>query len=132
GNAVRAGLSPPHQVDTMVRAEEALPAVLSGRYQVILCDLMMPGMSGMDLYEQVEQRAPGLAGRFLFMSGGTFTDRAAQFLGAIGARLIEKPFDLDRLAEVVERFRPDGGAAGADRGASAPQARAATSARKRW
>jgi CheY-like chemotaxis protein len=126
GSAVRAGLSPPHRVDVVTCAEEALPAALSGRYQVVLCDLMMPGTSGMDLYEQVEERAPELAGRFLFMSGGTFTERAAQFAERIADRLIEKPFDLDRLAQVIEGH----GAKFPRSGDHPAQAPAATSDRK--
>ena len=120
GSAVRAVLSPPHTVDILVRAEDAVPAVLSGRHDVVLCDLMMPGMSGMELYEQVAAQRPELARRFLFMSGGTFTDRAARFAASNAQRLIEKPFDLDLLRQLIE-----GAAEAAD------QAPAATSDRKR-
>ena len=120
GSAVRAVLSPPHTVDVLVRAEDALPAVMSGRYQVVLCDLMMPGMSGMELHEQVQAQRPELARRFLFMSGGTFTDQASRFAARNAPRLIEKPFDLERLQQLIERLADE-----------ADQPPAATSDRKR-
>jgi signal transduction histidine kinase len=46
------------------------------RWDVILCDLMMPGLSGMEMYAEALRRAPDAAGQFVFMTGGAFTPRA--------------------------------------------------------
>ncbi|HEU5059778.1 MAG TPA: ATP-binding protein, partial [Kofleriaceae bacterium] len=98
--AVRAVLSPPHEVEVVTRAEDAVAVVTRGTYDLILCDLMMPGMSGIDIYESVAAHAPELADRFVFMTGGAFTRRASDFLARCGRPYIAKPFDhadLDRL-----------------------------------
>ncbi|HLU64882.1 MAG TPA: PAS domain S-box protein [Kofleriaceae bacterium] len=121
GRTVQAGLSPPHQVQVVTRAEDALGGALSGGFDIVLCDLMLPGMNGMDLHEEVARRAPALADRFVFMTGGTFTGRAEAFVSRERRRVLQKPFELDDLVALVEGWD---GAAGA-------QAPAATSDRKR-
>ena len=75
------------------------------RYDVVLCDLMMPGMTGMDLFDAVSARHPALARKFVFMTGGAFTARATEFLARLEAPLLEKPFDLRSLTDALE-LRP--------------------------
>ncbi|HHH29219.1 MAG TPA: PAS domain S-box protein [Polyangiaceae bacterium] len=74
-------------------------------YDMVLCDLMMPEVSGMDVYEQAVERFPEVAQRFVFMTGGAFTDRARSFLKENGLPRLDKPFaiaDVTRL--LVERL----------------------------
>lgn len=71
------------------------------RFDVVLCDLMMPELSGMDVYETVEQERPDLAGRFVFMTGGAFTERARAFLERVTNPRLEKPFDSAELRALV-------------------------------
>ncbi len=52
-------------------------------FEVVLCDLMMPELTGMDLYAELMRKRPEQAARFVFMTGGTFTDRASEFLESI-------------------------------------------------
>jgi CheY-like chemotaxis protein len=74
---------------------------------VIFCDLMMPGMSGIELYEHLRQSRPALARRIVFMTGGAFTRRAAEFLAATENRRVEKPFSLELIERIVhEVARP--------------------------
>jgi PAS domain S-box-containing protein len=105
--SVARALGGAYQVTIAASAEEAL-ALLEGdaRFDVVISDLMMPGMSGMELYERVEQASPARAGSFLFFTGGAFTERSRAFVERMPGRVIEKPFDVDRLAAlVVERMR---------------------------
>jgi two-component system, cell cycle sensor histidine kinase and response regulator CckA len=73
-------------------------------FDVILCDLMMPEMSGMDLYAALAERAPETVSRMVFMTGGTFTESAQRFLAEIDNPSLPKPFttkDLRRVCEAV-------------------------------
>ena len=69
------------------------------RYDVILCDLMMPVMTGMDLYAEVVRVAPKLVGRLVFMTGGAFTPRARAFLESVSNPCLEKPLDTSQAAQ---------------------------------
>jgi signal transduction histidine kinase/ActR/RegA family two-component response regulator len=70
-------------------------------FDVILCDLMMGDMTGMDLHAEVRLRSAELAGRIVFMTGGVFTDGARDFLASVSNACIEKPFDLAVLRAMV-------------------------------
>ncbi|MCP4502030.1 MAG: response regulator [Deltaproteobacteria bacterium] len=72
-------------------------------FDVVLCDLMMPDCTGMDLYDQVFIETPELVQRFIFMTGGVFTDRARDFLDSVNAPVLEKPFDAHVIRETVSR-----------------------------
>jgi PAS domain S-box-containing protein len=91
------------EVDVALDAASALAQLTrpEAAYDVVLCDLMMPGMTGMDLYDEVQRTRPELAGRFVFMTGGAFTPRAREFLARVEAPLMEKPFDRRALEAMV-------------------------------
>jgi signal transduction histidine kinase len=94
-----------HDVTTVNSAKEALRRFDGGeRFDLILCDLMMPEMTGMDLYARLQQSAPDLADKVIFMTGGAFTENAQAFLARLPNKSIEKPFKGTRLREVVQRF----------------------------
>ena len=80
-------------------AERLLAA--DGRFDVILSDLIMPDVSGMDLHDGLALTRPELAARMVFMTGGAFTQRARAFLEAVPNLRIEKPFDAVNLRELV-------------------------------
>jgi len=73
-------------------------------FDVILCDLMMPEMTGMDLHAWLATRDPALARRVVFMSGGAFTPRAADYVASVGNLQLEKPFDPAALRQAVSRL----------------------------
>ncbi len=70
-------------------------------YDVIVCDLMMPEVTGMDIYEELSHARPELSKRMLFMTGGAFTERARSFLDSVPNPHLEKPFDLAQLEAAV-------------------------------
>jgi signal transduction histidine kinase len=93
-----------HDVVTTTRAREALARIASGEsFDLILCDLMMPELSGMDLYAEVKKVAPAQAERMVFLTGGAFTPRAQAFVQEVSNPFVEKPFDVDRLLELIQR-----------------------------
>ena len=94
-----------HEVVAVTRATEALEILGSGKhFDVILSDLMMPEMSGMDFHDELARRSPDAAERVVFMSGGAFTPAANAFLDRITNLRIDKPFDPHRVREIVQRF----------------------------
>lgn len=109
--AVVRSLEREHQVVAIDTAAEALRRLESGeRFDLILCDLMMPEMTGMEMAARLRQRLPWMAERLMFLSGGAFTLESAEFLGALGNRFIEKPFLPEELCRrVAERLTLVGG-----------------------
>lgn len=95
-------LAPDHDVTVAAGAGEALDLVARGEsWDVVLCDLMMPGMSGMGLHAELSRRAPVLAGRLVFMTGGAYTAEAQDFLARVPNRRLEKPFRPEALERLL-------------------------------
>ena len=91
-----------HDVTTITSPRQALAIVEEGeRFDLILSDLMMPDMTGMELYAGLDEAAPEQAARMIFMSGGTLTADAAKFLHAPGRVSIDKPFRAAGLRELI-------------------------------
>ena len=86
-----------------------------GVFDLILCDMMMPEVSGMDLHQWIEARDPDLADRMVFMTGGVFTPRAREFLQRVDNARLEKPFDMANLLVMVRALSASGDPAGGGR-----------------
>ncbi len=94
-----------HDVVTTLVASEALAMCAAGeKFDLILCDLMMPEMTGMDLYRELMVVAPEQANKMIFLTGGAFTASARAFLTEPPREYIEKPFDAANLRAVVQRY----------------------------
>jgi CheY-like chemotaxis protein len=76
----------------------------SDDYAVVICDLSMPGIDGLSLYEDLVARGSPLAERFVLVTGGAFTPAAAAALARHALPCLEKPFDSNRLAATLRRF----------------------------
>ena len=72
-------------------------------FDAVLCDLMMPEVSGVDVYAWIQSDAPALAQKVVFMTGGAFTSRARELLDSVPNRRLEKPFELSALSAALER-----------------------------
>jgi len=102
-NVLQALLKGRYDVTAVASVAEARERITeSGDWQLILCDLMMPEVTGMDLYDWVEQEHPALAPRMVFMTGGAFTARARELLDRLPDRWIEKPFDFEQLVALLD------------------------------
>jgi two-component system, cell cycle sensor histidine kinase and response regulator CckA len=105
-NTLRELLAAEHEVVAVTSGREALAAIEGGGdFDVIFCDLMMPEMNGMDLYERLRASSPGLERRIVFMSGGAFTTPMAEFLASVDNRRVEKPFSLGLVERIVREAR---------------------------
>jgi signal transduction histidine kinase len=95
-------LSTEGEVVALTSARQALAIIRGGeRFDVILCDLMMPEMDAPVLYEELLRIAPTQAERMVFVTGGAFTVRAREFLESVPNPRLVKPFDVEALVELV-------------------------------
>lgn len=78
------------------------------RFDAIVCDLMMPDVSGMDVYEWLGRERPTLLPRIVLMTGGAFTERGKALLDQAPVLRIDKPFEIDELSAMIERASGDG------------------------
>lgn len=95
-------LSKHYDVTTFRSSRSALQRLLIGKpFDIILCDLMMPELTGMALYAELVRIHSEQAERFIFMTGGAFTDCAREFLASVAAPLLKKPFRNETLRDMI-------------------------------
>jgi PAS domain S-box-containing protein len=92
-----------HDLTLAESGREAIARLAESSFDVILCDLVMPDLTGMDVYEHASVNAPGELSKFVFMTGGAFTERARAFIAAHGLSVLDKPFSREKLEKVVAR-----------------------------
>lgn len=92
-----------HRVVVAHSGEDALERLSTQSFALILCDLSMPGMSGMAFYDSVRAISPELARRVVFMTGGAFTAESHDFLVRHENSWLEKPFDIGALRKLIAR-----------------------------
>jgi CheY-like chemotaxis protein len=108
GASARRLLSREHDVVVVQSAEAALGMLDSPRpFDVILCDLMMPGMTGIELHDRLASTRPDLAERMVFITGGALTGSAEAFLERMASRRMDKPFDPRAFQAVVRTLVGD-------------------------
>jgi signal transduction histidine kinase len=102
GDAVRESLATEHDVVAVTNAMAGLGLLdKQEHFDLILCDLMMPAMTGMELHEELSRRDAAQAARMSFLTGGAFTPRAQAFLAEVANPRLEKPFDPQGLRRFV-------------------------------
>jgi PAS domain S-box-containing protein len=93
---------PEHDVAIETSGLSALVRIRAGEtFDLILCDVMMPDMTGIALFEQLQKEAPALARRVVFMTGGAFTSAARDFLDRVPNPRLEKPIDMHNLRAIL-------------------------------
>jgi len=92
-----------HEVETVDNCQDALERAKANRYGLILCDVMMPGMSGSQLYHAVREEIPSLARSFIFITGDIIGEETRHFLSEAGLPSLTKPFDLVELKNTINR-----------------------------
>jgi CheY-like chemotaxis protein len=104
GLALRRALAPEAEVCSITDAAEALRLLEAGsRFDVVLCDLMMPTMDGIEFHRQLSSVLPDEAKRIVFITGGARTARVESFFRRVPNILLEKPIDIDALHAMIER-----------------------------
>jgi CheY-like chemotaxis protein/two-component sensor histidine kinase len=96
-------ISPEYQIECVESAREALALLERGeQFDLVLCDVMMPEMSGIELYEQLLRSHPDHARRVVFVTGGA-ADPVQDFLSSIPNACVEKPFTKAALLDTMRQ-----------------------------
>ena len=98
--ALEEELSDRHDVAIAMTGADALALVASTRFDLILCDVMMPGMNGHELHHRIAAQYPGLERRFVFMTG-TLTPSVAKALDELPNPWLAKPFEIDDVLALI-------------------------------
>jgi CheY-like chemotaxis protein len=97
-------LSLDHEVTLCDSGPAALKLFDEGaRFDVVLCDVNMPGMDGPELYDAMAAIVPEQLARTIFLTGGAYTVRAQEFLARIPNEQMEKPFEFEALRAALTR-----------------------------
>lgn len=103
GRAITRMLEDSHRVSVVSDGETALARIDAGEtFDLVLCDMMMPRRTGIEVFRAVTGKRPELASSFVFMSGGSAEPEIAEFLDHAPGR-IDKPFGADELRKLVAR-----------------------------
>lgn len=103
GAAIRRTLDAEHDVIVAVSGREALELISRADFDLILSDVLMPDISGIDLYEVLRESKAAASERVVFITGGAFTPTARHFLESVPNPTLEKPFEAEALRELVRR-----------------------------
>lgn len=103
GRAMKRGLSQLHDVTLAQTGAQGLELMAHGHFSLVLCDLMMPEMSGMEVLKRVQAQLPHYTERLVFMTGGAFSEAGIRFLEELNTGHLDKPFDQRELREFVAR-----------------------------
>jgi PAS domain S-box-containing protein len=100
--AVARALDAHHEVVRVGGASAAMSLVRGGRrFDAILCDVMMPEATGLELHALLEREAPDQARRLAFITAGVFSEEARDLLRGTARPVVEKPFSKDALLACV-------------------------------
>ncbi|HTO96394.1 MAG TPA: ATP-binding protein [Myxococcales bacterium] len=104
GLTLKVGLRDEAEVVPVRSGREAIRTLLADDgFDLVLCDLMMPDLTGMDVFEQVGAERPSLRDRFVFMTGGAVTERARKFLEQVPTQRLDKPFRLEQVEALLRK-----------------------------
>jgi PAS domain S-box-containing protein len=96
-----------HHIDTAGGGREAIEKIERESYDVLVCDLKMPGMDGQQLFETLRTRWPRLAERVIFASGDTIHPETRRFILESGRPCVDKPFKLESLVAAIAQVAAD-------------------------
>ncbi len=107
GQTIQLGLEDSMRVELETSGERGLSRLLSenhGAIDLVLCDLSLPDLSGIQIYQRVQKEVPQLLDRFVVMTGGAVSVESRDFLDEYDGPLLNKPFTLTQVERLVQRI----------------------------
>ena len=103
GRTIQRLLGEQYEVVVVTAGRDAIELLVgkAADFDLILCDLTMPEVTGMDVYTRTTQARADVGPRFVFMTGGTFSPRARDFLDQVPNERLDKPFDLQTVRDLA-------------------------------
>jgi DNA-binding NtrC family response regulator len=103
GRTIQRLLGEQFEVVVLTAGREAIELLVGKEedFDLILCDLTMPDVTGMDVFTRTTQARADIGQRFVFMTGGTFSPRARDFLDQVANERLDKPFDLQTVRNLA-------------------------------
>lgn len=89
-------------VDVALNGEEALLKVKAHEYNVVICDIKMPLMRGDEFYLKARALRPGVADRFIFITGFATDPHITSFFNRHEVKYLVKPFPIEGLISCVK------------------------------
>jgi PAS domain S-box-containing protein len=90
-----------HEVTVVSSGRDAIDRCRTEPFDCILCDVMMPDVSGVDVHDALRLDGRGMERRIIFVTGGAVTDATRSALARLDNPVLEKPVDMSRLRSVV-------------------------------
>lgn len=92
------------KVSTASSGYEAAALIKTHDFDLVMCDLKMPGLGGKELYALIEKSRPQLVGRVIFVTGDAIDPELNKLLQEAKVALLPKPFSLESVRKLVRRF----------------------------
>jgi nitrogen-specific signal transduction histidine kinase/ActR/RegA family two-component response regulator len=100
--ALQRMISQNHEVAIALGGQTAIDILAQRDFDLVISDVMMPEVDGIDLYHHIATTRPGQEKRVVFVTGGVFTTRVQDFLQSIPNRRIQKPFTPDDIFALID------------------------------
>jgi two-component system CheB/CheR fusion protein len=92
-----------HDITVAANGDEGLAAIREGAYDVILCDIRMPGLDGPGLYHELERAYPHLLSRLIFLTGDVLSPEAQAFFDQVNTPRLVKPFQAPEVQRLIQQ-----------------------------
>lgn len=105
GQTIQLGLEDTMDVELEVSGKKGLDRLLSDeQFELVLCDLSLPDLSGIDIYSRVLSEKPEIKEYFVVMTGGAVSTESRDFLENYEGPLLNKPFTLSQVEALIDRI----------------------------
>lgn len=96
-----------YKTDVFLSIDKAMEALTNNVYWSVFCDYMMPWATGDKLYYKIKEIDSEFAKRFVIITGAVLNDRLDEFVRKEGVRVINKPFKLEEIKNILEEFEKE-------------------------